>query len=147
MDSCGEYFLFYGLTDFMSFLVLPRRYGSSSCPRYFPSSFARSLGFRFAPSVHDDVCPKTDFLISFFRWHEEGATSVLGSQPIIWLPSSSFPCQATRVRSQSTDSLTHIFPSFNSQLKLTYILYLSFNSQSLASSNTDGSGNSLFLLS
>ena len=29
MDSCGEYFLFYGLTDFRLFLVLAWRYGSS----------------------------------------------------------------------------------------------------------------------
>ena len=30
MDSCGEYFLFYGLTDFVLFLVLAWRYGSFS---------------------------------------------------------------------------------------------------------------------
>ena len=56
------------------------------------------LGFS---SVRHEPCPTTDFLILYFRWREEGATSVLGSQPIIWLLPSSFPCQATRVKSQS----------------------------------------------
>ena len=56
-------------------------------------------------SLRNEPCPTTNFLFSFFRWREEGATSVLGSQPIIWLLPSSFPCQAIRVRSQSTHIL------------------------------------------
>ena len=39
------------------------------------------------------------------------------------------------------------FSSFNGRPKLTYILYLSFNGQSLANSNTESCGNSLFLFS
>ena len=58
------------------------------------------LGFG---SVHHEPCPKTNFFIIFFRWQEEGAISVLGSQPIVWLLPSSFLCQATRGRSPSTN--------------------------------------------
>ena len=54
-------------------------------------------------SVRHEPCPTTNFLIIYFRWQEGVPTSVLGSQPIIWLLSSSFPCQATRVRSLSTN--------------------------------------------
>ena len=58
------------------------------------------LGFS---SVRHESCPTTNFLISFFRWREGVPTSVLGSQPIVWLLPSSFPCQVTRVRSLSTN--------------------------------------------
>ena len=56
------------------------------------------LGFG---SVSYEPCPTTNFLIFYFRWREGVPTSVFGSQPIIWLLSPSFPCQATRVRSPS----------------------------------------------
>ena len=63
------------------------------------------LGFS---SVLHEPCPITNFLIIYFHWREGVPTSVLGSQPIIWLLSFwllsfSFPCQATRVRSPSTN--------------------------------------------
>ena len=68
------------------------------------------LGFS---SVRHEPCPTTNFLFSCFRWREEGATSVLGSQPIVWLLPSSFPCQATRVRSPSTDTCwSPLWPTF-----------------------------------
>ena len=38
---------------------------------------------------------KTNFLIIYFRWQEGVPTSVLGSQPIIWLLSSPPWCPAT----------------------------------------------------
>ena len=64
-----------------------------SCPRYsFCLLLSEVLGFG---SVRHKSCPTTNFLFSFFRWRKEGAPSVLGSQPIIWLLPSSFPCQAT----------------------------------------------------
>ena len=53
------------------------------------------------------------FLFSFFHLREEGGTSVLGSQPIIWLLPSSFLCQATRVRSQSINICgSPLWPTF-----------------------------------
>ena len=44
------------------------------------------LGFS---SVRHEPCPTTDFLIIYLRWREGVPTSVLGSQSIIWLHSSS----------------------------------------------------------
>ena len=68
------------------------------------------LGFS---SVRHEPCPTTNFLIIYFRWREGVPTSVLGSQPIIWLLSSSFPCQATRVRSPSTNICwSPLWPTF-----------------------------------
>ena len=99
-SSCGEYFLFYGLIDFMLFLILAWRTWLLRVRDIFLSSSTQSSGFG---SVCHEPCPTTNFLIIFFRWREGVPTSVLGSQPIIWLLSSSFPCQATRGRSPSTN--------------------------------------------
>ena len=100
MDSCGEYFFFYGLTDFILFLVLAWRHSSLVSEIFFCLPLPGVLGFS---SVCHEPCPTTNFLIIYFCLREEGATSVLGSQPIVWLQPSSFPCQATRVRSPSTN--------------------------------------------
>ena len=71
---------------------------ASSIRNIFMSSSTRSTGFG---SVCHEPCPTTNFLAIYFRWREGVPTSVLGSQPIVWLLPSSFPCQETRVRSQS----------------------------------------------
>ena len=98
--SCGEYFLFYGLIDFMLFLVLAWRNGSFVSEIFFCLLLPGVLCFG---SVRHEPCPTTDFLIIYFRWREGVPTSILGSQPIIWLLPSSFPCQATQGRSPSTN--------------------------------------------
>ena len=41
--------------------------------------FTRSLVRDSPPSVHDDICSKTNFLLPYFRRRKEGATSILGS--------------------------------------------------------------------
>ena len=69
-----------------------------SCPRFFCLLLPGVLGFG---SVRYEPCPTTNFLTIYFRWREGVPTSVLGSQPIVWLLPSSFQCQATRVRSPS----------------------------------------------
>ena len=99
-SSCGEYFLFYGLIDFMLFLILAWRTWLLRVWDIFLSSSTWSTGFG---SVCHKPCPTTNFLIFYFRWWEGVPTSVLGSLPIIWILSSSFQCQATRVRSPSTN--------------------------------------------
>ena len=48
-SSCGEYFLFYGLIDFMLFLVLAWRNGSFVSEIFFSSSFTRSTWLWFRP--------------------------------------------------------------------------------------------------
>ena len=63
-----------------------------SCPRYVFVFFTRSNGYG---SVCHEPFPITDFSSRFFRRWGEGATSVLGSQPIIWLLPPSPWCLAT----------------------------------------------------
>ena len=72
-SSCGEYFLFYGLIDFMLFLILAWRIGSFVSEILFVFFYPEYLAFG---SVHHERCPTTHFVFSFFRWREEGATSV-----------------------------------------------------------------------
>ena len=107
--SCGEYFLFYGLIDFMLFLVPAWRNGSFVSEIFFCLRLPGVLGFG---SVRHETCPTTNFFFFFFCWREEGATSVLGSPPIVWLLPSSFPCQATRVRSPSKNIWFPLWPTF-----------------------------------
>ena len=71
---------------------------ASSVRNIFMSSSTRSTGFG---SVCHEPCPTTNFLTIYFCWREGVPTSVLGSQPIVWLLPSSFLYQATRVRSPS----------------------------------------------
>ena len=100
MEFHGESFFFYGLIDFMLFLIPAWRKWFLHVRDILWSSSTRSTGFGF---VCHKPCPTTNFFFSFFCWREEGATSVLGSQPIVWLLPSSFRCQATRVRLPSTN--------------------------------------------
>ena len=58
------------------------------------------LGFG---SVRHEPCPTTNFFFSFFADGKKVPLPFLGSQPIICLLPSSFPCQATRGRSPSTN--------------------------------------------
>ena len=57
-----------------------------SCPRYVFVFFTRSNGYG---SVCHEPFPITNFFTFYFRWREGVPTSVLGSQPIIWLLPSS----------------------------------------------------------
>ena len=56
-------------------------------------SSTRNTGY--GSSARNEPSSKTDPLIIYFRWGEGGPTFVLGSQPIIWLLSSSPWCPAT----------------------------------------------------
>ena len=76
-DSCGESFFFYGLFFYPEFLA-------------------------FVPSATNPVQQLT-FSFPFFADGKEFSLPFWGSQPIVWLLPSSFPCQATRVRSPSTN--------------------------------------------
>ena len=82
-------------------------------------SFLSQIFFCLQPGVLAMVLlPATDpaqklLLIIYFRWGEGVPTSVLGSQPIIWLLSSSPWCPATWVRSPSTNiCLYPLWPTF-----------------------------------
>ena len=49
-------------------------------------------------SVSYEPCQTTDFFLFYFRWREGVPTSVLGSQPIVWLLPSSPPWSGDFVR-------------------------------------------------
>ena len=59
----------------------------SKTPSALPT---RSLARDSPPSVHDDLCSKTDFLIPYFRWRKKGAIGILAnhSASIFFLPLS-----------------------------------------------------------
>ena len=90
--STGESFFFHGLIDFMLFLNTGLKNLGPSCPRYVFVFFTRSNGYG---SVFREPLPITDFSSHFFRRRGEGATSVLGSQPIICILPPSPWCPAT----------------------------------------------------
>ena len=90
--STGESFFFHGLIDFMLFLTLAWR---TWVPRVQEMFLSSSPGVNGYGSVCHEPLPITNFSFRFFRWREEGATSVLGSQPIVWLLPSSPWCPAT----------------------------------------------------
>ena len=77
----------------------------------------------FGPSARYEPCQTTDFFTFYFRWREEGATSVLGSQPIIWLLSPSpFRFQMTRVRLLSTNTCWYPLCDLHSFLTVTFLM-------------------------
>ena len=85
--STGESFFFYGLIDFRLFLTLAwRKWLLRVSQIFFHLLHPEYLAFG---SVSYEPCPKTNFLTIYFRWWEGVPTSVLGSQPIIWLLSPS----------------------------------------------------------
>ena len=87
MEFYGGSFFFYGLIDFMLFLILAwRKWLLRVSQIFFRLLHPEYLAFG---SVSYEPCPTTDFLIIYFHWREGVPTSVLGSQPIIWLLSSS----------------------------------------------------------
>ena len=65
------------------------------------------LGFS---SVRHEPCPTTNVLIIYFRWREGVPTSVLGSQPILWLLSSS-PWSGNFFRATRCHPSPILFPS------------------------------------
>ena len=85
----------------MRFLILT---WGTRVPRVSDILLSSTRNTHFGSSARYEPCQTTDFFTFYFRWREEGATSVLGSQPIIWLLSPSpFRFQVTRVRLPSTN--------------------------------------------
>ena len=81
----------------------PGDFGGSFNISYHFNYCPTNLGSGALPGVWHEIYPhlftttslfKTDFLLHYFRWWKEGATSILWFWPIISLLSASFPCQA-----------------------------------------------------
>ena len=95
MESCGECFFFYWLIDFNLFLTLAwRKWLLRVRDIFFVFFYPEYLALVLSAT---NPVQQLTFFIIYFRWREGVPTS----QPIIWLLSPSFPCQATRVRSPS----------------------------------------------
>ena len=106
--STGESFFFYGLIDFMLFLTLAwRKWLLRVSQNFFVFFYPEYLAFG---SVSYKPCPITNFLIIYFHWREGVPTSVLGSQPMIWLLSSS-PWSGDFFRATRCHPSSILFPS------------------------------------
>ena len=86
--STGESFFFYGLIDFVLFLVLAWGTRVSHVSVNLLSSTRSKVAMVRLPAMNP-AQKLIDILILYFRWGEGSPTSILGSQPIIWLLSLS----------------------------------------------------------
>ena len=87
--STGESFFFHGLIDFVLFFFLYwlEEPGVLRVSVILLSSTQSKMAMVRLPATNP--AQKLIFLILYFRWGEGSPTSVLGSQPIIWLLSLS----------------------------------------------------------
>ena len=107
--STGESFFFYGLIDFVLFLVLAWGTRVSHVSVNLLSSTRSKVAMVRLPAMNPaqklNSCP-------FFRWGEGSPSSVLGSQPIIWLlslsPSDVRWPEVTKCEHLFIPSVTHI---------------------------------------
>ena len=91
--STGESFFFHGLIDLILFFYTGLKNLGSFVSQVF---FCLQPGILAMVRLHAlNPAQKLNFLIIYFRWGEGVPTSVLGSQPIIWLLSSPPWCPAT----------------------------------------------------
>ena len=135
MEFRGESFFFFGLIDFMLFLLLAWR---TWVPRVRDIFFCLLHPEYWLLVCLPQALSNLTFLTIYFRWREGVPTSVLGSQPIVWLLPSSFQCQATQVRSPSINICGSLLCDLNSFLTVTLWRLATVNS------NT---GNSINLIS
>ena len=74
--------------------------------------FCPQPGVKWLWFVCHEPCSKTHLLVLYFRWGEGSPTSVLGSQPIIWLlslsPSDVRRPEVTKYQHLFIPSVTHI---------------------------------------
>ena len=110
--STGEFFFFHGRIDFVLFLVLAWGTRVSHVSDILLSSTRSKNGY--GSSARYEPCSKTQFLVLYFRWGEGSPTSVLGSQPIIWLlslsPSGVRRPEVTKYQHLFIPSVTYILP-------------------------------------
>ena len=85
--STGESFFFYGLIDFSVFNTGLKDFGVLRVSVNLLSLTRSKMAMVRLPAMNP--AQKTNILILYFRWGEGSPTSVLGSQPIIWLLSLS----------------------------------------------------------
>ena len=99
-----------------------------SCPRYsFRLLLPGVLGFG---SVRHEPCPTTNFFFSFFRWREEGATSVFRVPAnhlasTFFLPVSGDPREVTEYKHMFLTVILWWLATVKSNKRIVVILFLS----------------------
>ena len=128
-SSCGEYFLFYELIDFKLFLILTwRTWLLRVRDIFFLPSSTRSTGFG---SVCHEPCPTTLFVFFFFfRWREEGTTSVFRVPAnhlasLFFLPVSGDPSEVTKYKHLFLTVILWWLATVNSNKRIVVIIFLS----------------------
>ena len=127
-SSCGEYFLFYGLIDFMLFSILAWRNSSFVSEIFFSSSFTRST-WLLVPSAMNPVQQLT-LSFPFFCWREEGATSVFRVPAnrlasTFFLPVSGDPREVTEYKHLFLTVILWRLVTVNLNTRIVVILFLS----------------------
>ena len=107
--STGESFFFHGIIDFKLFLILAWR---TWVPRVWDILLSSTRNTGFDLSARYEPCQTTNISSRFFRRRGEGATSVLGPQPIIWLLPSSPGVQWPEVTKYQHLLISPLWPTF-----------------------------------
>ena len=159
MDSCGEYFFFYGLTDFMLYLVLAWRYGFhlsnilSVFPRWCRRSFQDILSlqlrirkswfwcFTWSLALDPFTATSVQKLIFLFPTSADGRSSHFRLLVIVNHLAFFFLSLVTKCKHLLASTLTHIFYFLRQAMRNWPILLFCLNGHSFgwpANSNTEG---------
>ena len=126
-SSCGEYFLFYGLIDFILFLILAWRIGSFMSKILFVFFYPEYLAFGSRPPR---TLSNNWFFLFFFRWREEGPISVFRVPAnhlvsTFFLPVSGDPREVTEYKHLFLTVILWRLATVNSNTRIVEILFLS----------------------
>ena len=140
MDSCGEYFLFYGLTDFMLFLVLAWRYGSFSCLSKILSVFLYPESWHGPRPICSRRCLIQNWFF-LFPISADGRSSHFRLRVLANHLAFFFLSLVTKCKHLSASTLTHILYFLRQAMRNWPILLFCLNGHSFgwpANSNTEG---------
>ena len=126
-SSCGEYFLFYGLIDFMLFLILAWRTWLLRVRDIFLSSSTRSTGFG---SVCHKPCPTTNFSYYLFPLMGRSPHFCFGVPAnhlvaLFFLPVSGDPREVTEYKHLFLTVILWWLATVNSNRRIVVIIFLS----------------------
>ena len=126
MDPCGESFFFYGLTDFILFLVLAWRYGFLS-EIFFVFFYPEYLAFG---SVHHEPCPTTNFSYYLFPLtgrspHFRFGVPANHLASLFFLSVSGDPSEVTKYKHLFLTVILWWVATVNSNKRIVVIIFLS----------------------
>ena len=126
-SSCGEYFLFYGLIDFMLFLILAWRTWLLRVRDIFLSSSTRSTGFG---SVYHEPCPTTNFSYYLFPLTGRSPHFCFGVPAnhlasLFFFPVSGDPSEVPKCKHLVLTVILWRFATVNSNTRIVVIIFQS----------------------